>query len=162
MTTKLVNHCSRCNGSLEVVDASGHSITARCRACRFCSLIIEHPRISACITLADFHLKRGDGPRRRPLDDLRMATKLVRCLQHHWPLSPATIVDFGITTVDHFDALAGAVRAGVTAYDLDRVMGDGPAITRLVRSIPVQPDRQVEFATAYDGFHSWAQEADEI
>ena len=47
-----------------------------------------------------------------------------------------------------------------TAYDLDRVMGDGPAITRLIRSVPYQPYADVEFQTAYDDF-DWEEGCDE-
>lgn len=44
------------------------------------------------------------------------------------------------------------MHAGCTAYDLDRVMGDGPAITQLIRAVPDQPYPFVEFRTIYDGY----------
>ena len=69
-------------------------------------------------------------------------------------------MDYGIDSKRHLGALQHAVRAGVTAYDLDRVMGDGPAITRLVRSVPYHPYADVEFQTAYDTF-DWEEECDE-
>jgi hypothetical protein len=46
--------------------------------------------------------------------------------------------------------LQHAVRCGCTAYELDRVMGDGPAITNLVRLFPRQPYGPVEFRTVWD------------
>jgi hypothetical protein len=93
----------------------------------------------------------------RPLGDLYMATRLHEdLLRDSWP-SPATVVDFGIASERHLGALRYAARAGVTAYDLDRVMGNGPAITRLVRSVPGQPLNDVEFHTAYDDY-DWEEE----
>lgn len=109
------------------------------------------------IHLADFHVKRGDAAGQRPLDDRSMAQRLVECLVDDvWP-SPATIVDFGIDSPQHLGALQHAVRSGCTAYDLDRVMGDGPAITRLVRGFAQQPYGHVEFATLYDAVATMVQ-----
>ncbi|REJ90721.1 MAG: hypothetical protein DWQ35_16095 [Planctomycetota bacterium] len=100
--------------------------------------------------MADFHLKRGDGLHQRPLDDVSMASRLVESLvQDTWP-SPATIVDFGIDTDRHLGALQHAVHQGCAIYDLDRVMGDGPAITQLVRAFAHYPYGRIEFRTAYD------------
>ena len=154
------NHVCSCGGELQRVDASGHSQTTLCKKCRYCSLIVHHPNFELCILLADFHLKRGDLDGQRPLGDLGMATHLVDCLTHDvWP-SPATIVDFGIDTPRHLGALQHAVGAGITAYDLDRVMGDGLALTPLIRSVPDQPYGNVEFETPYDalaGTLSWTE-----
>ena len=148
----LTNHVCSCGGEFQPMDASGHSFTAVCETCQRGSLIIEHPNFGLVIPLADFHLKRGDEGDQRPLRDLGMATRLVECLVYdQWP-SSATIVDFGIESRSHLGALQHAVRAGITAYDLDRVLGDGPAITALVRGVPGQPYRYIEFETAYDAF----------
>lgn len=49
------------------------------------------------------------------------------------PLSPAATVDFGVTSTNHYAFLQRAVRGGVTMEELDAVLGDGPAITALVR-----------------------------
>ena len=152
MTTTMLKHFCTCGGELRVLDTEEFSTTAACNRCHCCWLLIQHPRFALNVALSDFHLKRGDGPDRRPLGDLTMATRLVADLfQDAWP-SPATVVDFGIDSEQHMRALRNAVCAGVTAYDLDRVMGDGPAITRLVRSAPCQPYVDVEFRTAYDDF----------
>jgi hypothetical protein len=142
-----------------VFDICGASKTGACTRCGCCWLLIKHPNFALNVALSDFHLKRGGGPGRRPLADLTMATRLVERLSCDvWP-SPATAVDFGIDTCRHLGALQHAVRAGVTAYDLDRVMGDGPAITRLVRGVPAQPYADVEFQTAYDDC-DWEEEFD--
>ena len=140
-----------CGCELEVIDSFESSSTTRCQTCGLYSLFIRHPRFQQLILLTDFHLKRGHGPNQRPLTNLSMATQLVECLvRDAWP-SYATVVDFGIDRSSHLGALQFAVRNGVTAYDLDRVMGDGPAITQLVRSIPGQPYGAIKFKTAYQG-----------
>ena len=160
MTTTTLKHFCTCGGELRVFDTYGSSKTAACTCCKCCWLLIEHPDFAASIALADFHVKRGQGPSQRPLDETAMATRLVNDLVwDRWP-SPATVVDYGIDSSRHLGALQHAVRAGVTAYDLDRVMGDGPAITRLVRSVPYQPYADVEFQTAYDDFDwgEWCEE----
>lgn len=94
---------------------------------------------------------------KRPLHDLGMAERLANCLDLDvWP-SPAIVLDFGIASRSHLGALRHAVRGGVTPYELDRVMGDGPAITRLVRAVPGQPYDEAVFHTVYDDF-GWAEE----
>ena len=145
MTTS-TNTC-RCGGSFDPVDRDESSTTVRCLSCHHCSLVVVRPHGHRVIFLSDFHLKRGDRPDQRPLDDLDMATRLVRCLvDDEWP-TPATIVDYGIQSQHHLSALQHAVRCGCRAYDLDRVMGDGPAITELVNAFPGQPYGSVEFNT---------------
>ena len=140
-----------CGESIDALDAWGYSATMCCRYCSRDVLCIRHPDFAAMIPLRDFLRKRGDGSHQRPLADLSMAEALVDCLVlDAWP-SPATVIDFGIDSPEHLGALQHAVSAGVTAYDLDRVMGDGPAITSLVRSVPDQPYPDVTFVTAYDG-----------
>lgn len=152
MTTTMLKHFCTCGGELRVLDTEEFSTTAACSRCNCCWLLIQHPRFAVNVALSDFHLKRGDGPGRRPLGDLTMAARLVADLLHDvWP-SPATVVDFGIDSEQHLRALRYAVCVGVTAYDLDRVMGDGPAITRLVRSVLGHAYENVEFRTAYDNY----------
>lgn len=142
--------CDDCGETLRELDRAGHSATYTCLRCRECYLCIDQPEFASLIWLRRFHRRRGEGPTQRPLTDLRMATQLVECLHFDcWP-SSATVVDYGIDSSRHLGALQFAVQSGVTAYELDRVMGDGAAITRLVRDVPGQPDHQVEFRTAYD------------
>lgn len=86
----------------------------------------------------------------RPLDDLRLATELVKCLFDSSPFTGEMTENFGIRTVRHGAALIYAVHCGVTAYDLDRVMGDGPAMTRLVSRLPNQPFPDVRFPSDYE------------
>lgn len=65
-----------------------------------------------------------------------------------WP-SPAGIQDFGIETERHYGALQYAVRDGdVTPEQLDEALGNGKALTALIR--PDNPYYGVEFSTAWD------------
>lgn len=145
-------HCLCNRGALIERDREGDSLIVACSTCRRCWLLIFHPQFQVEIALRDFHRRRGDGPY-RPLDDESLATKLVEHLfLDTWP-SPATVMDWGIETGSHYGALQHAVLSScVTAYELDRVAGDGPAITRLVRAVPEQPYRDIEFRTAWDAF----------
>ncbi|WP_437191146.1 hypothetical protein [Planctomicrobium sp. SH527] len=149
-----------CGGILHPVDHRNQSATLACSACGRCYLKSNLPEFGELIPLRDFHLKRGDGPGQRPTNDMRMAQQLFECLVWDvWP-SPATIADFGIDSSRHLTALQYAARSGITAYDLDRVLGDGPAITRLVRSVLDQSDRSVQFETLHDNVN-WSDADDE-
>lgn len=144
------NQGCRCGAPVRIIDVYGRSATVFCDKCERYSLGIECVEGRHLIFLADFHLKRGDGPDQRPLFDLKMATKLYQCLiDDIWP-SPATVTDYGIESARHLGALQHAVLCGCTAYELDRVMGDGRAITELVHGAPGQPYGPVEFRTPYD------------
>lgn len=150
-------HRCNCGGTLKEEDRGKFSATIACARCHTCSLVIGHRRFQEWIPLRDFHLKRGGGAGKRPLDDLLMATQLAHCLNlDDWP-SPAIVLDFGIVSHSHFGALQHAVRSGIGPYELDRVMGDGPAITRLIRAIPGQPYDEAVFHTLYDDL-SWSEE----
>lgn len=149
------NHMCGCGSRLEQVDAAGNSATMRCTVCKRCTLVVDHPRFDLYIGLSDFHIKRGNKDGQRSLGERGMATRLVQCLgSDEWP-SPATALDFGIDSSEHYLALQHAVRQGITAYDLDRVMGDGPAITQMVHGVPNQPCRFVRFRTAWDDYREY-------
>lgn len=149
MTTENNNLFCSCGGSIQPLDVGPTSQTVLCLGCGHATLVVDHPTIKLNIRLADFHVKRGDGVDQRQLSDHSMASRLVDCLKcDQWP-SPATCVDFGIESSQHLGALGHAVRSGIRAYELDRVMGDGLATTILVNGIPGQPYRDVVFRTAY-------------
>lgn len=140
-----------CRGELVSVDSSGASLTVQCRKCGYAELHLRREYHCVSIPLARFHLTRGNGPGLRPVEDLTMAQNLVDALcLDVWP-SPATIVDFGIASERHYGVLQHAVGCGITAYELDRVIGDGTAITRLVRSTLGRQYTDVLFVTSYDG-----------
>jgi hypothetical protein len=68
-----------------------------------------------------------------------------------WP-RPAAVVDFGLDTQTHYEALYYPIRAGeLSAEALDAALGDGPALTALVNAAPSNPHRGIVFRTAYDG-----------
>ena len=67
------------------------------------------------------------------------------------PSGPACAVDFGITSQKHYEALHSVVRGGeVTVDQLDAVLGDGPAITKLAQSCPANRHKDIVFVTPYD------------
>lgn len=82
---------------------------------------------------------------------MRTSDSLTECLiLDRWP-TPAAVVDFGLDDpadqVPKYRALQSLVRGGlVTANQLARVAGDGPAITALVR--PHAPG--LVYVTAWD------------
>jgi hypothetical protein len=66
-------------------------------------------------------------------------------------LSPAARLDFGISSIEHFQALAHVIRSGtVEAAQLDAVLGNGPAISKLVAESPDNPHQGLEFKTVWD------------
>jgi hypothetical protein len=72
-------------------------------------------------------------------------------LQDGWP-RPAAVVDFGLDTQAHYEAIYYPVRAGeLSAEALDAALGDGPALTALVNAARSNPHQGIVFRTAYDG-----------
>lgn len=96
----------------------------------------------------------------RPLHDMVLAEELVECLKNdRWP-SRATTVDYGIATPSHLGALQSAHWGGCNVYDLDRVLGDGKAITQLVQAVQEQCYPDVRFFTVYDGWSLRSHQAE--
>jgi hypothetical protein len=150
MKTNMMPATCLCGEEVVKLDDSRHSSTMCCPRCRHGVLVINHPDFRVTIVLVDFCRKRGDGPQQRPLDDLQIADSLVDSLvMEQWP-SAAVVLSFGIESPQHYDALAHAVCIGISAYDLDRVQGDGRALTCLTRSLPGQPHPNIKFASFCD------------
>lgn len=84
---------------------------------------------------------------------MSMTNDLHDALMFDLPLRPAMICDFGLITngTDQHTALQKAARAGMTVADLDRVIGNGERITKLVRELT---GLNVDFTTVYDTIHS--------
>jgi hypothetical protein len=147
--------CPYCTDKLVVLDQSSNGIfqsgTLQCETCEECFLHVRRGNAFALIHLPDFLQKRGDDFGKRPLQDRGMSEHLVHAMVCDvWP-SPATAVDFGLDTLDHYAAMQRAVKQGLTAYELDRVLGNGQAITQLVAfAAPDRQSRNIKFATAYD------------
>jgi len=71
-------------------------------------------------------------------------------LMDAWP-NPATIVDFGIDSQKHYEALYFPIReAEIMPKVLDAALGDGPKLTALVRDAASNPHQDVEFHTSWD------------
>ncbi len=128
--------------------------TLRCTDCDECYLVIKWDRRPAgVIHLRDFLKRRGDGPGHRPLNEMSMAKNLSRAmLKQHERISPATLLDFGIRTKEQFTALMRAVHISANSFMLDRVLGDGKAITALVRYIS-KGEITTEFVTPWDALY---------
>ncbi len=127
------------------------SQTLKCETCEECFLYVRRGNASTLIHLPDFLERRGDDLGKRPLYDRGMSEHLVHAMVCDiWP-SPATTVDFGLDSTDHYAAMQRTVQEGITSYELDRVLGSGKAITQLVNfACSDRQSRLVSFSTAYD------------
>jgi hypothetical protein len=68
-------------------------------------------------------------------------------LLDQWPNNPA-VVAFGIHSQEHYEALYYPIRAQeISPKQLDAAMGDGAALTSLVRDAPSNPHKEIEFVT---------------
>lgn len=136
-----------CGTVTRKLDAHGSSTTFGCFTCHDGYLVIE-PNIQ--IRLPDFVARRG--PAGRPLDDREFAESLVHaCSLDIWP-SPAVCADFGIVTHKHLGAVQDLVQRGrVDAYQLDRALGSGTAMSSLVSALGIE--NAPMFVTAYDAFY---------
>jgi hypothetical protein len=67
-----------------------------------------------------------------------------------WPRNGA-IVDFGLRTQRHYEAIYYSLRAGqITPEQLDAALGQGKALTALARSARSNPHREIVFHTDWD------------
>jgi hypothetical protein len=67
-----------------------------------------------------------------------------------WP-RPGAIVDFGLDSQEHYQALYYPIREHeILPAQLDAALGNGEALTSLVRNARSNPHRDVEFSTSWD------------
>lgn len=67
-----------------------------------------------------------------------------------WPRAGA-IVDFGLNSQAHYEALYYPVREGeITPEALDAALGKGEKLTALARAAPSNPHREITFRTSWD------------
>lgn len=67
-----------------------------------------------------------------------------------WPRA-AAIIDFGLGSQDHYEALYYGVRSGeITPEALDAALGRGDRLTSLARAAASNPHRDIEFHTSWD------------
>ena len=68
-----------------------------------------------------------------------------------WPNSSAAIVDFGLESQSHYEALHAPIRAGqITLEQLDAALGSGSKLTALVRSTPANTHKEIVFRCLED------------
>ncbi len=71
-------------------------------------------------------------------------------LTDSWP-NHAAVVDFGIDSRKHYEALCFPIReAEIMPKVLDAALGDGPKLTALTREAASNPHKDVEFHTSWD------------
>ncbi len=76
-----------------------------------------------------------------------------------WPRRGA-IVDFGLKSQEHYEALYYPVREGeITAEQLDEALGKGDALTALARSAQTNPHKQIAFHTDWDDLRAEPDDA---
>ncbi len=86
------------------------------------------------------------------LDKVRPVTRrLIESLMLDvWPNHTA-IVDFGIDSQAHYEALYYPVREGnIMPLALDEALGDGEKLTRLTREADSNPHKDIEYHTSWD------------
>lgn len=96
-------------------------------------------------------MKSEDEPKRHG-DAIRPITeRLLRAvLLDMWPDHTA-IVDFGIDSQAHYEALYYPIRAGeITPEALDAALGHGRKLTELVQRAPSNPHHGLAFQTSWD------------
>ena len=91
-----------------------------------------------------------------------MTRTLIRKLVLDAPLSPAELTDFGVDSPNHYRALRQALETGMEATDmatfaqeLDKGLGDGPALTALVQRYV--PGCGVTFTTVWDTLSEFSE-----
>jgi hypothetical protein len=91
---------------------------------------------------------KGQAPGRDVRDTTRNLVESV--LLDVWPRNGA-IVDFGLKSQEHYEALYYPVREGeLTPAQLDEALGKGEKLTALARSARSNPHRNIEFRTDWD------------
>jgi hypothetical protein len=86
---------------------------------------------------------------------IRPATKnlVESVLLDVWPRN-AAIVDFGIRSQEHLEALYYPLRHGeITPEQVDAALGNGRKLTELVNAAPHNPHKGIEFRTSWDDLH---------
>ena len=79
----------------------------------------------------------------------QLAERMFVTLMMDTQISPAMGIDFGIDTPDHYRALQVAVRSGATVEVLDRALGSGPELTKMIQ-LWAPEFEHLKWKTAYD------------
>ena len=76
-----------------------------------------------------------------------------------WPRRGA-IVDFGLKSQEHYEALYYPIREGeITPEQLDAALGKGDALTALARSARTNPHKEIAFRTDWDDLRAEPDDA---
>lgn len=68
-----------------------------------------------------------------------------------WPSHPAVVVDFGLDSQEHYEALYYPIRnREILPQALDEALGHGEKLTALAREAPSNPHKDVRFSTSWD------------
>lgn len=94
---------------------------------------------------------KGSGPWAE-LHQLRPVTRdLIESVLMDASPGAAAIVDFGLDSQEHYEALYYPIRQGeITPTALDEALGHGEKLTALVRAAPSNPHKEVQFYTSWD------------
>jgi len=72
-------------------------------------------------------------------------------LMDEYPNSNAVIVDFGIDSQEHYEALYYPIRhEEITPEQLDEALGNGAKLTQLVKNAPSNPHKDIVFHCLWD------------
>ena len=101
---------------------------------------------SHVLQVGEVEIARKTG--RRPEESARpVASKTYFAMEMDlWPDSPAAIADFFLTSQRHYEALYYPISSWeITVEQLDAVLGDAEAITKLVNASPSNPHKGIVF-----------------
>jgi hypothetical protein len=71
-----------------------------------------------------------------------------------WPHN-ATIIDFGLDSQEHYEALYYPIREfEVMPKELDAALGHGEKLTNLTRNAASNPHKNIQFYTSWDGIYN--------
>lgn len=100
----------------------------------------------------DEEIREQDVRFRQQLDQVRPVTRnlIESVLLDAWPRT-AAVVDFGLDTQEHYEALYYPIREReIMPADLDGALGHGARLTELVRGARSNPHPDIEFHTSWD------------
>src|SRR5262249_52519602 len=92
-----------------------------------------------------------EGPE-RDLSKVRPVTRgLIQAIALDVQPTPASSMDFGIKTQEHYEAIYYPARNDeITFAQLDAAYGNGPKLTELVNASPSNPHKGIVFETPWD------------
>lgn len=142
-----------CGGTLESIGVCKTSKIDHCVECHDCTLEVATEFMRVSVPLALYFKARVDVKNETSFNQVMSAPKQ---LFHNLVMDtmPDELIGmlFGIESEKHLGTLQQLLRAGITEVELDRVMGDGHAITALAKALPHNPYGDVEFRTPFDEF----------